>query len=201
MIETPSKLAPPQRASAPRFAALWGALALLFLCAINFFWGLGGLPLAGPDEPRYAEVGREMFASGDWVTPRLSGYLWFEKPALLYWAQAASYHLLGVNETAARLPSALAALITVLFIAYGLARLGWARWGIFAGATLATSVLWFALARAASTDMVLAGCHFASRCSAAIWLSTLNGKARAGFWLLFSYSAGRGDARQRFDRV
>ena len=188
MTETHLQTAP-HRAPAPRFSWFRGAIALLVLGAITFFLGLGGLPLAGPDEPRYSEVAREMFASGDWVTPRLSGYLWFEKPALLYWGQAASYHLLGVNETAARLPSALAALITVLFVAYALARLGWARWGFLAGATLATSVLWFALARAASTDMVLAGTISVAVLSGYLAFNAI-GRARWGFWLCFSCALG-----------
>ena len=168
---------------------LWGALFLLVLCGICFFVALGGLPLSGPDEPRYAEVGREMWASGDWITPRLDGYLWLEKPALLYWGQAASYHLFGVNEFAARFSSALMAALMVMFIAYALAKLGHARWGFWSGAALATSTIWFALARAASTDMVLAGTMSLSLLSGFLALrSTKN--ARAGFWMLFAFWLG-----------
>ena len=98
--------------------SIWGWPLLLALCGFTFFLGLGGLPLVGPDEPRYAEIGREMWASGDWITPRLAGYLWFEKPVWLYWGEAISYHLFGVNEFAARFPSALSALLTVVFVAF-----------------------------------------------------------------------------------
>ena len=56
-------------------------------------WGLGSLPLVGPDEPRYAAIGREMARSRDWVTPRLWGEAWFEKPALLYWMTGAGFRL------------------------------------------------------------------------------------------------------------
>ena len=65
------------------------------------------IPLIGPDEPRYAQVAREMFERGDWVTPTLGGYHWFEKPALLYWLQIASYNIFGVSEFAARFGSAM----------------------------------------------------------------------------------------------
>ena len=71
------------------------------------------IPLIGPDEPRYAQVAREMFERGDWVTPTLGGYHWFEKPALLYWLQIASYNIFGVSEFAARFGSALFGLGTI----------------------------------------------------------------------------------------
>ena len=87
---------------------------LLFLAVIAFyFYGLGYLPLLGPDEPRYAQVAREMFLRHDLITPTLGGHLWFEKPALLYWMMIASFKLFGVSEWAARLPSALAGVLTI----------------------------------------------------------------------------------------
>lgn len=86
-----------------------------FFAALVVFVYLYGLniPLLGPDEPRYAQVAREMFLSGDWITPTLGGHHWFEKPALLYWLQIGFYHLFGVTEFAARLGSALFGLGTV----------------------------------------------------------------------------------------
>ncbi|MEO7659560.1 MAG: glycosyltransferase family 39 protein [Pyrinomonadaceae bacterium] len=78
---------------------MWAALA--FLIVFVYFFGLT-IPFLGPDEARYAQVAREMFDRGDWVTPTLGDFHWFEKPALLYWLQIASYHLFGVNEFAAR---------------------------------------------------------------------------------------------------
>ncbi len=89
---------------------VWLAMALLAI--LTYFLGLN-LPLLGPDEPRYAQVAREMFDKGDWVTPTLGGFTWFEKPALLYWLEIASYHIFGVNEFAARFGSALFGLGTV----------------------------------------------------------------------------------------
>src|SRR5688500_17177424 len=88
--------------------------AFLFLAAVllTFFLGLN-MPLVGPDEPRYSQVAREMFERGDWITPTLGGFNWFEKPALLYWLQIASYNVFGVSEFAARFGSALSGLGTV----------------------------------------------------------------------------------------
>lgn len=90
----------------------WLWICLTLLAAFTYFFGLT-IPLLGPDEPRYAQVAREMFERGDWVTPTLGGYNWFEKPALLYWLEIASFNLFGVSETAARMGPALFGLGTV----------------------------------------------------------------------------------------
>ena len=87
-------------------------LMFIALTVFVYFFGLS-VPLLGPDEPRYAQVAREMFERGDWVTPTLGGFDWFEKPALLYWMQIAAYHLFGVTEFAARFGSALFGLGTI----------------------------------------------------------------------------------------
>jgi 4-amino-4-deoxy-L-arabinose transferase-like glycosyltransferase len=90
---------------------------LFFLAAAAFyFYGLGRLPLVGPDEPRYAQVAREMYLRGDPVTPTLGNHTWFEKPALLYWMMMASYQMFGVSEWAARLGPALCGLLTAVSI-------------------------------------------------------------------------------------
>jgi 4-amino-4-deoxy-L-arabinose transferase-like glycosyltransferase len=135
-------------------AATLGLLVLLvFVC---FFFRLGSVPLLGKDEPRYAEVAREMVVTGDWITPRLVGHTWFEKPALPYWLMAASYSVFGVTEFAARFGSALLATLAVAAV-YLMARRAWsAAAARYAAAVLATSGLWFAFARAASFDMPLA---------------------------------------------
>jgi 4-amino-4-deoxy-L-arabinose transferase-like glycosyltransferase len=90
---------------------------LFFLAAIAFyFYGLGAMPFVGPDEPRYAQVAREMFTRADPVTPTLGGRTWFEKPALLYWMAAASYAAFGVSEWAARFVPACAGLLSILMM-------------------------------------------------------------------------------------
>ena len=90
---------------------------LLVAIIIAFYlYGLGKLPLVGPDEPRYAQVAREMFLSGDLITPTLGGHTWFEKPALLYWMIVGSFKIFGVSEWSARLGPALCGLLTILAI-------------------------------------------------------------------------------------
>ena len=89
---------------------MWALLAVFVIFV--YLFGLT-IPLLGPDESRYAQVAREMFERGDWVTPTLGGFPWFEKPALLYWMQITFYHLFGVNEFAARFGSALFGLATI----------------------------------------------------------------------------------------
>lgn len=85
-------------------------LAPLFvLLLLSFFANLGGAPLFDEDEGAYAEVTREMIATGDYITPRLNGVPFFHKPPMVYWTQAASMAVFGENEFALRLPSALAA--------------------------------------------------------------------------------------------
>ena len=86
---------------------------LTFLAVIAFyFYGLGHIPLVGPDEPRYAQVAREMFLRGDLITPTLGGHTWFEKPPLLYWMMIAAFRLFGISEWAARLGPAISGLLT-----------------------------------------------------------------------------------------
>jgi 4-amino-4-deoxy-L-arabinose transferase-like glycosyltransferase len=86
----------------------------LFIAIIALYlYGLGHLPLLGPDEPRYAQVAREMFLRRDLVTPTLGHHTWFEKPALLYWLMIAAYKLFGVHEWTARLGPAICGLLTI----------------------------------------------------------------------------------------
>jgi 4-amino-4-deoxy-L-arabinose transferase-like glycosyltransferase len=97
--------------------ATWRVAAIAASVVFVYMFGLT-IPLVGPDEPRYAQVAREMFESGNWITPTLGGYTWFEKPALLYWLQTAAYQLFGVTEFAARLGPALCGLATIASLAW-----------------------------------------------------------------------------------
>src|SRR5271154_2476862 len=87
-------------------------LGLLF--GVLLLWRLGSAPLLNPDEGRYAEVPREMVASGDWVTPRLDGVPYFEKPPLGYWVIAACEDFLGSSEWSVRVCPAVFALGGIL---------------------------------------------------------------------------------------
>ena len=95
----------------------WAILifATLYVC---YFSHLGAIGFVGPDEPRYAWIARDMAETGDWVTPRLYGKPWFEKPVLYYWGAALCFKLFGVSEASARLPSAISALLATLALAW-----------------------------------------------------------------------------------
>ena len=131
-------------------------LLLLALCAgALFFFGLGNFPLQNPDEGRYAEIPREMVATGDFVTPRLNGVKYFEKPPLFYWCVAASVKLFGDEEWTLRAWPAMFALAGVL-MTYGAGRALYGRTVGLAGAVvLATSLFYFALAHVLITDMAV----------------------------------------------
>ncbi len=136
------------------------SLGLFFY--LLFFHALGDLGLVGPDEPRYAQVAKEMLVSGDLVTPRLYGQPWFEKPILYYWLVSISYKAVGISEFSARLISALAAVLGVFAIFWVAKDFLSPRGGVLAGLILASSPLYFSLARAATMDMLLTGTLTAS---------------------------------------
>jgi 4-amino-4-deoxy-L-arabinose transferase-like glycosyltransferase len=103
----------PRAGRGARAAAL-AALAVI----VTWVALLGGRPLFNPDEGRYAEVPREMLATGDWVVPRIAGLSYIEKPPLQYWATALAYRLFGVSDWSARLYTGVCGLATVLLAAW-----------------------------------------------------------------------------------
>lgn len=131
------------------------SLLLAGFCAFLFVYGLGQFGLIGADEPRYAQVAREMLERHDWITPVLGGRPWLEKPPLYYWQAMLAYGIFGVGDWAARLPSALDASLLVLAMYFFLRRFrpGFELDGALITASSAAIV---GYARAASTDMALA---------------------------------------------
>src|SRR5580704_1862824 len=136
-----------------RASADW--LLLAGFCGFFFFFGLAFFGLIGADEPRYAQVAREMLARHDWITPTLGGKPWLEKPPLYYWQTMLAYGLFGVSDWAARLPSAVDATLMVVATYLFLQRFrpGFQLDGALMTAS-AAGIIGFA--RAASTDMPLA---------------------------------------------
>ncbi len=128
---------------------------LLITAAVLFFAGLGRLPLLEPDEGRNAEVGREMLASGDWITPHFNGFTYLDKPAVYFWMVAASMKTFGVSETAARFPSALMGLATMLLVWFLARRMFGDSAGLRAGIVFAACPLALVLAREVIFDMTL----------------------------------------------
>ena len=88
------------------------------LLAAAWFAGLGQRDLFQTDEGRYAEIPREMLATGDWVTPRLDGLKYFEKPPLQYWATAVTYTVFGASNGSSRLWTALTGFLCILMTAF-----------------------------------------------------------------------------------
>jgi 4-amino-4-deoxy-L-arabinose transferase-like glycosyltransferase len=128
-------------------------LATLYIC---YFHNLDAIGLIGPDEPRYAWIARAMAETGDWVTPRLYGEPWFEKPVLYYWGAALSFKLFGVSDAAARLPSALSALLATLATAWLALRAYGAETARWLLLLLPTTVGMIGFSHAAATDMPFA---------------------------------------------
>lgn len=130
-------------------------LSLTLIFGALYFFMLGSMPLANPDEGRYAEIPREILQSGDWVLPHLNGVVYFEKPPLVYWCTAIAMHLGGRNEWMARSAPALFALGGVL-LTYAIGRLWRDRLtGLIAAAVLGTAVMYFVLARILILDLPL----------------------------------------------
>jgi 4-amino-4-deoxy-L-arabinose transferase-like glycosyltransferase len=172
---------PPSQLRA-HFAAVFAAVTVIAIC---LFSHLGAFGLVGPDEPRYAWIARAMAQTGDWVTPRLYGSPWFEKPVLYYWAAALGFRLHLPAEWAARLPSAFAALAAAIAISW----LAWkhhapgdnlsvekasgaftASPGLLASLIFSTSVAAIGFARAATPDMLFSASLALAMAAAANYL-------------------------------
>jgi 4-amino-4-deoxy-L-arabinose transferase-like glycosyltransferase len=140
------------RVSVRRLALLAG----IALAGVLYLADLTGMGLLGPDEPRYAAIGRAMAGSGDWITPRLWGQPWFEKPVLLYWMTASAFRLGMGPDLAPRLPVALLSLAFLAFFWWRL-RIEWdSRVAFCSTAMLATSAGWLTYSHIAVTDLPLA---------------------------------------------
>ena len=155
MTQTDQPVVDTQSLSTPaRVAWLVLIAGTLYIC---YFHNLGAIGLVGPDEPRYAWIARDMAETGDWVTPRLYGKPWFEKPVLYYWGAALSFKLFGVSEAAARLPSAISALLATLALAWLALRLYGAETARWLLLLLPTTVGMVGFSHAAAADMPFAG--------------------------------------------
>jgi 4-amino-4-deoxy-L-arabinose transferase-like glycosyltransferase len=128
---------------------------VLLVCAVAFFARLGDYGIIDLDEGLYAESAREMALSGNWITPKVNGQPFFEKPPLVYWQAAACIKVLGRSELAIRLPSAIAMTLIALLILLAGARLRSTRAGLFGAIALAVSPIPFAAGRLLTTDATL----------------------------------------------
>ena len=131
-------------------------LFLIFVSGLVLYLGFAFFrPLANPDEGRYAEIPREMIASGDYTTPRLNGLPYFYKPPLFYWMQCASMKAMGYNRFSIRVASSLMAVLGIC-MTYAAARaLYGRRAGWFAAFVLATSILYYVIGLIVTLDMAV----------------------------------------------
>ena len=155
-----------------RSSARWVAIMTVAIALfVAFFWQLGSIGLVDETEPLFAEASRQMYITGDWITPYFNGATRFDKPPLVYWGMALCFHLFGVGEWGVRLPSALAAAGLTGFSFYTLQRFGDAGGvdtanknrafllaavvGSVAMALNPQTIVW---ARTGVSDMLLSGC-------------------------------------------
>jgi 4-amino-4-deoxy-L-arabinose transferase-like glycosyltransferase len=166
-------------------------LQVVLLLAFGLIWfsNLEYRKLVNPDEGRYAEIPREMVASGDWTTPRLNDIKYFEKPALQYWATAAAYTAFGEHHWTARLWSALTAFLGVLMVFFTGRRLFGEEAGWNAALVLASSLLYVLIGHVNSLDMgvsVLASAAVFALCVAQSGPEDAGARRR---WMLAAWAA------------
>ncbi|MCH4157598.1 MAG: glycosyltransferase family 39 protein [Acidaminococcaceae bacterium] len=129
----------------------WVALAVLLLLLA----GNNLLPVTDNVESNYALTAKEMVLSGDWVSPRIYGNYWFDKPVMFYWLTALAYKLLGFTDFASRLAPALFGTLAVVMAGFGGCKLYSQRAGLYSMLILGSSLLFFALSKLIITDAVL----------------------------------------------
>lgn len=165
-------------------------LLLTLILGLLFGWGLGQRALWHPDEGRYVEIPREMTVSGDYVTPRLNGVKYFEKPVLFYWLQAGAIRTFGLNEWAMRLWPAAFALIGCLAVYVAGRQLYDRRTGLIAAAVLATAPLHYFLGRAITLDMALSALLTVALLAFLLGTREPPGRARRNyFWTFYACAA------------
>ncbi|WP_019140712.1 glycosyltransferase family 39 protein [Noviherbaspirillum massiliense] len=138
---------------------------LIFLFCIIWFYALGARTLIPTDEGRYAEMAREMLASGDWITTRLNGIKYFEKPPLQIWMTALAFKVFGLGEWQARLWTGLCGLLGIFLVGYAGRRVFSPRIGFTAAIVLASSLYWAALGHLNTLDMGLSAMMAVALCS------------------------------------
>ena len=162
-------------------------VAAVVVLAVVWFAGLEYRGLFQPDEGRYAEISREMLVSGDWITPRLNGLKYFEKPPLQYWATAVSFALFGQDEWTARLWTAVTGFLGLLFVVFAGNRIGPPAAGSIAGLVLGSSGAYFLSSQYVTLDMGLT--FFMSVALLSLLLAHEGGPPVRRGWMLLAWAA------------
>lgn len=166
-----------------------GALALATAVVLAFVLDLGRADFWDPGESRYAQTVREMLATGSWLHPTIGFERYYDKPPAFFWIVAAAFRTFGQHEWAARLPSVLAAMLTIAWVvAFAWRRVG-ARASLLAGLVLATAIQFVVLGRSVRMDMLLTWLMTATLLRAYA-LATAEDDAQApAAWPLYAFSA------------
>ncbi len=162
---------------------------LLAVFAAGWFCNLGYRHLVKPDEGRYAEIPREMVVSGDWLTPRLNGYKYFEKPPLQYWITAAAFTAFGQNEWAARLWPGVTGFLGVLLVFWAGNRLFGPPVGLYGAAVAASSAMYASIGHVLTLDMALCVFMSASVFAFAVAQHDPAGEPERRRWMLLAWAA------------
>jgi 4-amino-4-deoxy-L-arabinose transferase-like glycosyltransferase len=157
-----------QRAAQWRLLAIAGGATLLIL----YLYGLDRMGLYSADEPRYASIGREMARTGDYITPRLWGEGWFEKPALLYWMIAAGFRAGLSNDLAPRVPIALFSVAFLIAFFCMLRREFGTVAAAYSTVILATAGGWITYSQLAVTDVPMSALFALALLFTLPWLRT-----------------------------
>lgn len=173
--------------SARSFQRLIGVMLLFFV--LGWFGSLNVRDLAKSDEGRYSEIPREMAASGDWITPRLNGLKYFEKPALQYWATAAAYEVFGEHEWTARLWPALTGFFGILLAWFTGRRLFGDDAGLAAGLILGSALLYAGMGHIITLDMGMTFFMQASLCGFLLANRGGASKRESHGWMLMTWAA------------
>lgn len=184
----------------PVLAVTYSVLWVVLVCGLAFFWHLGSIGLIDETEPLFAEASRQMIVRNDWITPFFNDVTRFDKPALVYWFQAIGYLIIGVNEWAVRIPSAVAATATIGLSFYSLqwyffkrdalqgVTLPTRRWLIpsLAAAMMAFNASMLVWGRTGVSDMLLTGCTASSLlCFFLGYAKHQEGEASGGWYFAF----------------
>jgi 4-amino-4-deoxy-L-arabinose transferase-like glycosyltransferase len=181
-------MSPDQAHTNPR--PLRDVLILTVVIGVFFAFMLGNRALSVPDEGRYVEIPREMVSTGDYLTPRLNGVKYFEKPVLFYWLESFSIRLFGLREFFLRLWPLLFALFGCLLVYAAGRRLYGRRSGLIAATVLATSLLYYGLGRAIILDMPVSVLLAAALLSFLLGMHEVPGPRRRLFlWSFYVFSA------------
>lgn len=184
----------------PALAVTYSVLWVVLVCGLAFFWHLGSIGLIDETEPLFAEASRQMIVRNDWITPFFNDETRFDKPALVYWFQAIGYLIIGVNEWAVRIPSAVAAMATIGLSFYTLqwyflkrdalegVTLPTRRWFIpsLVAAMMALNTSMLVWGRTGVSDMLLTGCIASSLlCFFLGYAKQQEGEASGGWYFAF----------------